>query len=281
MEPATPDRNSATNAPVATASDGIAPGAPWPGAFAAIGMAFRQIKKNPQPMLIILAVYVILAVLGFVISGGNQVSHDSSSLHTSSNANFTIVGLFVFLLAQPIYALALADRKKISVAEFMKLDSGAYLKIFGGGIIAGLMLILGVIPLLIGLIWVVPWVAFYTFVILDKGVGPGKSISESKALGQHNKGKVWGIIGASFVLEIASSILFFIPAVGLIAGAFISPLFSMLTYGALAILYRWIQQSQGQVPGDDPVAAGMSGAPQPPIAPLPPQPPVAPTTPVM
>jgi hypothetical protein len=246
-------------------------------------MVFRQLKKNPQPALIIIGVYIILAVIDVVVAGGNQVTHTSTSISSESSANFSFLGIFIFLLALPIYTLALADRKKISLGEFFKIDVGAYFSILGASIAASVLLVLASIPLLIPLIWVVPWMAFIAYAVIDKKAGPSKAISESKATGKDNKGKVWGIIGASIVLNIASIVLFFIPVLGVVASGIVSPLVSILTYGAIATLYRWIQQNQGQ---PAPAVSGAPAPPQPPVAPTPPvapappQPPVAPAPPV-
>lgn len=209
-----------------------APKSTWVGAFDAIGAIFEQIKKNPEPAYLFVAVYAILAVLDVLNNGY------TSPMNTSSS-NLETLALFIFLLSLPVYALALADRKPITIAEFMNFDLGRYLTLLGVSILTLFLFTGAALLLVVPLIWVVPWFMMGSYVAVDRKLGVIDSLKESKRLTQDHKGKVWGVIGASLLLALAVAVLSFIPVVGSAASAAIT----LLSSGALALLYRWLQKN--------------------------------------
>ncbi len=301
MEPATPNRNLDDNhgavqpltpapavpvapaAPVAPvvpayptstampAAEGFAPGSQWPGAFAAIGMAFEQLKKNPQPAIAIVVVYAVLGILDVVVGGGTEVTKTATSFQSHSNANFTAVGSLIFLLALPIYTIAIADRRTISLSEFYVFKPGRYFSILGAAIALSMLFALTIVALFIPLIWFIPWFSMITFLIVDANAGMSESFGRSKALAKHHKGKVWGVIGATILLSIPAGIFMAIPKFGVAISAVATGFLSILTYSAMAMLYRWLQHNElAATPapiGQQPVVAA---SPVPPVAPQPP-----------
>lgn len=273
MDTATTDRNNAGNkevkhkapassvaharavpkAPPVSVSDMASPVSPdgaWPGAFAALGAAFQQIKKNPQPALIILGVYAVLAIFEAMAAGGHEVTKTSVSIYSQVRQSYTGLGELIFLLATPIYALAIADRKVITPAEFFAVNVRKYFSVFLATILFALIIIASIPTLMIAAIWFVPWFAFITYLIVDKDAGPIKAFGLSKALGRHNKSKVWGIVGAAILMYIPVAVITSLLVAinrkfGTVIGSVLQTSVSLLAYGALAMLYRWAQHNVG------------------------------------
>jgi hypothetical protein len=148
----------------------------------------------------------------------------------------------IFLLALPTYALAVADKRSLTVAEFVKFDGFRYFHVLIASILAGLIILVSALALLIPLIWTVAWYAFVAFGPVDKRLNAPNSLNESKRLGKNNKAKVWGIIGASILMSIPGFILMAIPGVSIV-GELMLTFVTILSTGATAILYRWLQHN--------------------------------------
>jgi hypothetical protein len=207
----------------------------WPGAFIALGQIFGQLKKNPEPAYVFVGTYTVLA---FISQAANGFA-TPMEMKGGGVASLESLTSLIFLLALPVYTLALADRKTITVNQFIAFDLTKYLTIIGATLLTVLIVFISAIPLLIPLIWVVPWLSLSSYVIVDKNVGVIDSLKESKRLAQDHKSKVWGIIGMTIGLAIIGSIFSFIPLVGPIVAATIG----LLSAGLLASLYRWLQKN--------------------------------------
>lgn len=226
--------------PVAVEQADAARSSVWPGAFEAFTQVFHQIRKNPEPALVYMGVYVILAALDLAIFRGSvSTSASTTSVWGETNRDtFKNIGYLIFLLATPVYALALADRRSISVAEFLRFDAKKYFSILLAVILSVGIFVLSAIPLLIPLIWTIPWFILVSYVITDKGAGPIQGLSGSKRLAQNHKGKVWGVIGVTILLGIGAGLLSLIPLLGSVVAAFVN----LWAAGTLATLYRWLQK---------------------------------------
>jgi len=201
----------------------------WNGAFDAFGQSYSQVMKNPQPLLVLLAVYAVLAFIDMVVSGGK--------LSTSSGFSISDITFLIFLVAMPTYALAIADKKVISVKQFMQFESRRYFIMLGALLLSYLIIGVSFLLLIVPAIWTIAWLSLAMFPVLDKKMGVVESLKESKRLAENHKAKVWGLIGATLLLMIPLVILSFVPVVGQVYAAFIS----VLMAGADAILYRWLQ----------------------------------------
>lgn len=225
----------------------------WMGAFEAIGQAFQQIKKNPQPLMVFIAVTVVLAIADLVVNGGYKSPLSTDQGYTSLESLTSLI----FLLATPVYALALADRRAITVSDYMRFDLARYFSVFGVLLVSGVIWVLSIIPLLIAWIWTVAWFYLAAYVSVDQKLGPIAALKATKSLSENNKAKVWGVVGASLALSIVASLLSFVPIVGSVAIA----VATVVTAGASAILYRWLQHNAGHTP----VAAPAPAAPTSPV----------------
>jgi uncharacterized membrane protein len=204
----------------------------WQGAFAAFGQAFEQIRKNPEPMLLFVAVYTALALISS-FAGGYKTVFDQEYNSYEGLANL------IFLLALPTYALAVANKKTISIAEFLKFDAARYFTLIGIFILSAIIFFFSFIPLIIFWIWTIAWFLLAGYASVDKSLGPIAALKESKRLAENNKAKVWGLFGVTILISFGAALLSFIPVVGAAATAFVS----VVAAGAAAILYRWLQQN--------------------------------------
>jgi hypothetical protein len=237
-EPVTPEPTTSSSPPKAPVANPQQGGdtAVWKGAFSAFGAVFDQVKKNPEPAYIYVGTYVALSILTAL---------------TKSNGNTTFVsyeGLanLIFLLALPTYALALADRKVISVGEFFRFDLAKFLYLFVAGLLFALIVGLSLIAFIIPAIWTIAWFAMYSFPVIDKNAGIIESLKESKRLAQNNKAKVWGVIGATIMVMVPALFISFIPYVGTFALALVG----VLSTGVLASLYRHLQKTVVAAPAE-------------------------------
>ena len=219
---------AAVDAPKAPPVSG---GSIWNGAFDAFGQAYNQVMKNPQPLLLLLAVYAVLACIDMLVSG--------EKLATSSTFSISDATFLIFLLAMPTYALAIADKKVISIKQFMQFEAHRYFIMLGTLILTYLIIGFSLVLLLVPAIWTIAWFSLSMYPVLDKKMGVIESLKESKRLAENHKAKVWGLIGATLLLMIPLALLSFVPIIGQVYAAFIS----VLMGGAEAILYRWLQHN--------------------------------------
>jgi uncharacterized membrane protein len=208
----------------------------WPGAFDVLGMVFNQVKKNPAPALVYILVTTAAAVLSAILR--DPAPADNAVANKEAFAPESLLGL-VFLLALPAYGLALADRRKISLGEFMSFNARKYFNILGATILVILIIIASAMLLIFPLIWTLPWFSLFTYAIVDKDLGAIESLKQSKRMMQNNKGKFWGIVGAMIAVGIIPSIAFSLLPYNL--ESIVTATLSIFSTGMLAVLYRWLQ----------------------------------------
>jgi hypothetical protein len=230
------------------AADGDPRDQPWPGAFGAMGQVWEQVQKNLQPLIVLVVIYGALSLLGMLSD-----PHNTKNMYASSGAEGLVYLLLA--LALPTYALALADRKIISLADCFRFKFKSWLSIIVAGILAGLMFAIAFVLLIFPIIWAVGWFALAAYIIADRGFSPVAALKESKRLSQHDKAKVWGVIGASIALSIAVSVIGLLPLVGPVLSGIGSAAVAVVDGGAMAMLYRWLQ-----VHADSPQAAQNASA---------------------
>lgn len=230
-----PAVESGAAVPTATTASTATAKGPWAGAADAYGVAFEQIKKNPQPLLIMVAVYVVLNIIASVMSG-----YQSYFDNDTAYSYLPELSWLIFLVPLARYALAVADKRSVTMGELFTFTAQTFFYLFVAGIIVSLVVGLSALALLIPLIWTLAWFAFTEFPIVEKTITPTDAMSESKSLAQNHKGKVWGIIGIGVLLAIPALILALIPFVG-VAG--IAALQIVATC-AIAVLYRWLQANR-------------------------------------
>jgi hypothetical protein len=203
----------------------------WPGAFAAYSAAWGQIKKNPGPAVLVIGAYALFSVVGLVLQG-EAVYADPKHVRYEN-----ILGL-VFLLALPTYGLAIADNRRISIAEFMKFNFKKYIAYFAAMVLTLLIVGVSLLLFIVPAIWTIAWFCLAGYAVVDTNKGPIEALRASKRLAQAHLSKIWGLIGVSVLLAVPAALLTFVPYVG----DAMSQFFVVLSYGALALLYRWLQK---------------------------------------
>jgi len=211
----------------------------WKGAFVVYGKAWDGLQKNPRPAVLFVATYAVAQLVSTVLQGKGpmQIGHVGFE---------SAVGL-LFIMAAPIYSLAIADGRKISIREFMVFVPKKYFMIILATILLVLIALLSFIPLAIPLIWTYAWFFATTYAIVDKDLSPFKALQYSKSLAENHKSKFWGLMGANILFGLGAAPLMllsmaFAPNVGFYAvQLFLLPL-SLVSSAATAILYRWLQK---------------------------------------
>lgn len=204
----------------------------WPGAFAIFNKAFKQISGNLHPVLMFVGIYTVLSIVSLIIQG-------KSGYNQEGYVPYADVLLVFFILPITVYSLALADKKKLSVAEFMQIDFKKLLILVATSLLATLLIALSFVALVFPVIWVGAWLALVVFPVVDKGMSPIQALKESKRLTQNHKGIVWGIIGVTLLVSIMMGVIGAIPYIGVAGTAFSN----VWTSVAMAHLYRWLQHS--------------------------------------
>ncbi|MDQ3152181.1 MAG: hypothetical protein M3R63_10835 [Actinomycetota bacterium] len=216
----------------------------WPGAFAAYRTALRQIKKNPGPALLFIGVYALFSVISSIAQGGKLYADPAY-------APYEDAAILIFLLALPVYGLALADGRKIHTAEFMRFNASKYFSISVAVILYCFIVGLSLLLLIIPVIWTAAWYAFEVYPIADRGTGPVAALKRSKQLAERHKAKVWRLIGVGILVSILVSLpalaLANVPYVGGIASVFAMASYIAITSVSGAILYRWLERNTEQL----------------------------------
>jgi len=137
---------------------------------------------------------------------------------------FSVLGFLVSLWSQTTTYYAIF-RKTESEKEVFKLGFKNMPKLFLVSIVVGLIIFLGMILLVIPAIIFAVWYSFSILLVLDKGVGIGQALKQSKSM---VSGRFWKILGRSVVFGLFSftiAIVFsLVPYAGNILVLFLSPL---------------------------------------------------------
>lgn len=202
----------------------------WPGAFATFDKSFKLITANPRPVLLFIGVYTVLSIISLVIQG--RTSYSEKGYVSYADALYVL-----FVLPITIYALAMADKKKLSVSEFMQIDFKKLLMLIVTSLLATVLVVLSIVALIFPVIWVGAWFALVVFPVAEKGMSPIAALKESKRLTEHHRGIVWRMIGVMILVSVMLAVIGGIPYIGAAAVAFSS----VWTSVSLAHLYRWLQ----------------------------------------
>lgn len=216
-------------------------GSGWMGAFKAYDAAFKQLQANPAPAVLFIVAYSALKLVEMGTIGLGP-EHTDLSYFLKYMAFESVFGL-VFLLALPVYGLALADRKPISVSDFLRPDARKYFALFVAGALYALAVLGSLLLLIIPAIWVIAWFVLYEMVIVDKNMGPVQALKESKKLLFKHKGKVWGLVGVSVLLTFPASLLQLLPVVGAVLSSAAAQFVAVLGVVTTGLLYRWAQSN--------------------------------------
>jgi hypothetical protein len=199
----------------------------WTGAFKAFEKAFDAILKNP----LFAAVFVIAYIAPTILSSSNTML-------------FVLSGLvqLIFVLAIPLYCLALADGSKPTIKHLFQINMKKYIFLLLAGVLFFLILGVSFLLLVFPVIWVLAWIFSMEYIVADKGLSPMAALKESKRLGASHKGKVWGIVGVTFIGGFGAGLIGALPY-GQYVGTFAMGVVTLVSSVAGAMLYRWLQKN--------------------------------------
>lgn len=225
----------------------------WPGAWEAIGETFDRIKRSPWPALLMI---IVTAVAGFV---DDYYNTDGETFPVGPS----FIAFLAFLVFAYTYVLGITDGKKMTIGKSFVTDARTYVRTFFGTIFVMVATGLSVLALVFPVIWVIPWLRFVLLIIRDQNVPISQAVKESYRLADDNKAKVWGIYGAVILLSLPLAIgavvmasyglltfeegvLQFTPPViwALAVATLYSTFMQLLSEGASARLYRWLQANE-------------------------------------
>ncbi len=224
----------------------IDPAQRWPGGLVAFGYAFKQVSKNPQPALFVILLYMIAGI--FASSTPIADTTDLRTILTDlmrDTSYYAVVNL-ILLLALPLYALSIADRKQVSLRDIFRPDGRRYLYVLLATSLASLAVIGSGFGLLVPVIWWMPWFYFGLYIAADKRVNPIAALRYSKKLTYQHKLKVWGLVGNVIMLSLVAALFSDIPRIGIALSTLLSAVVSVSFAGASAILYRWLQHQPSE-----------------------------------
>lgn len=211
----------------------------WPGAFAAYSKAYEGITRNSKPAMLVVGLYLLITLVGSIWQGKAPTEEGYRGAEA-------IVGL-IFLLALPLYGLAVADKRILTIKQFMKPNGYKYVMVLLTSIVCGLAAALSLLAFIIPVIWVFPWVYLAVYAIAEKQLSPIEAIKYSKSLTGNNKAKVWGLFGVSILFSIGAFVLAIVPVVGAYLSYGALMFISVLNVVASCILYRFLQGQEESV----------------------------------
>lgn len=202
----------------------------WKGPVEAFRATYQQIQKNPQPALVFVGLYTAASIISLIIQG-------KSSYSEKDYISYADILMLYFIYPVTVYSLALADKKFMSVNDFLQINLKKWVFLIGTSLLSALIFIGSALLLVIPLIWTLAWFAMALYVVVDKDMTPIEALKESKRLSENQKKKVWQLIGVSILVSIAAAIVAVVPYIGIAAVSFAS----LLTTATAARLYRWLQ----------------------------------------
>jgi hypothetical protein len=202
----------------------------WIGASKAAEEAYKQIKKNPQPLYVFVGFYTLVTILSLVLQG-------KASIFEKGYHDYAGIAMLYFVLPITVYGFAIADKKQLEVDDFLNVRLKKWLMLLGTAFLTGVLLIGSFLLLIFPFIWAVGWFALAIYAAVDKDLNPVEALKESKRISQEHKSKVWGVVGFSIVVSIVAGIVSVVPYIGAAASAAAS----VLTTAVMAKLYRWLQ----------------------------------------
>lgn len=243
----------------------------WPGGWFIVKRSIVDFFTNIVPWLVgtlAFAPLLVVAILQLILHSQNAGSNLVINLVSALLGIVSVVAILwvtvCWVGATPVYGLARADGKKMSIKEVYTIRGDILWRLVGTGILLGLAVLLGfilfIIPGIILLIWLLPTIVLVPYVVVEEKLGAIDSIKRAHKLREGHASKVWGIVGWYMLL----SLIILIP-IGLIILAIVSrnshPVASTqggssnsssgggggfgggpLSAISFAYLYRWIKQ---------------------------------------
>ena len=209
--------------------------AEWPGASKIVQISYQQIMKNPAPMWFFVGVYTAITATSMLLQG-------SVSVFDKEYRSYADAIVLLFTLPLINYAFAVFSGKQMTINEFMQFSVKKLLLLIVTSLIIILITLGSILLLIVPAIWTIAWFVQAPYAMIDKNLNPIEALKESKRISKNHKGKVWGVIGISLVISLASSVVSVVPYVGTAAIAFAT----VVTTVTALNLYKWLQAASAQ-----------------------------------
>lgn len=214
----------------------------WPGAFGIYKTSRRAVLLNLWPLV---AVYLLTLVVSGLISSvfdssswrpGEQVHASGSLLSFVLNLLISSVGT----IAVTTLLLAGVRGIRLGFQESFRNVQELVLPMIGQLVLQYIIILLSLIAFIIPFFFVMPRLMLAPYFLVDKKLGAVDSIKASWTQTGGNVGKVWGIIGVSFLMALLMLTIIGIP---------FAIYFLVMYSAATAILYRYITENDADASG--------------------------------
>lgn len=212
-------------------------GQEWKGGFDAVGQAMRSLIANSTPVLFYIVALLFADLLSFFVIGRPTTENQ---IGAGGIQGLVSVVLLPFMLR---YQLELARGGSISsISQLLRVDVMLYLKLIAASLVAIALVLIGIIPLLIPLIWIIPWVCILCFPIVKHSHGPLQALKYVRQLSAGRLSMLWTIVGISLLLFLATIPVSLVPGLSTIVSAAVS----MISGTAFAIAYLWLEANRAK-----------------------------------
>lgn len=196
--------------------------AAWPGAFGAYKLSKNAVLVN---VWTIVALTVIVYAVSLLLEPLAKAAH--IPLVYAQVASF-LLGLWVGV-ALIIASLASARHAKISVGKSLQDALPYTFKYFLLSILTMLLAIVSLLLFIVPFFFVAPRLMLSPYYLVDKKLGPVDALKASWHASKGNVGKIWGIIGVSFLF-------------GLLCLVLVGIYFSIMYTAVVAIFYLYLSR---------------------------------------
>jgi hypothetical protein len=196
----------------------------WPGAFAVF-------KPSKEAIMVNISVLVLLFLIGFA-------AQIVISLFIKNEAVNQILSNIITYILGPAYYIAILRgiaKTKVELQPTLKESLGYVVQYFILNIVTAVAIVFSILAFLIPFFFVMPRLILAPFFLIDQKLD---AITALKASWDQTKGhsaKVWGIIGASFVMALP-----FFTIIGIPVAIYLLVMYS----AASGILYKYIVSHQ-------------------------------------
>jgi hypothetical protein len=199
----------------------------WPGAWGLYKYSKQAVMQNWGVLLGLLVLYSIIDGIPRGLIG-----------NAGSGLGFLIS--MPFAIALIVAYLASVRGQKISFGSAMSagLNPTTFVSYFINILVVALLLSISFILLIVPFFFVFPRVILAPYFLIDKDMGPIEAIRASYEVTKDNKGKVWGVMGATIAMCLLMLTIIGIPF----------SLYFLFMYGAaFVLLYAFLTRSQHTV----------------------------------
>lgn len=200
----------------------------WPGAFGVF-------KNSRLAMSYVLWPYVGLILISIASSLLlNQFTvEENAGLYYVSQLIGVIIGI-ITSVAMTLLVLAGVRKQKMGFNESLQQSTPFFINYFLLSIVQAIIITGSLLLFVIPFFFVLPRVMLSEYYLIDKNMGPIEALKASWNETKGYSGKVWGVIGATFLMAIAIIIIIGIPLI-------------VLYSAAPAILYFFIRSQRARI----------------------------------